>query len=50
MPRKRATFVVAEDLLEAIDAARRDPLFLRDLEEVERDFRLADAETARAIV
>ncbi len=84
--RRKATFVVAEDLLEAVDAAvaagaaqsknvfvekalahaigairraerrarldaaRRDPLFLRDPDEVEPDFRFAGAETARAIV
>ena len=31
------------------DEAARDPLFLRDLAEVEDDFRSADAETARMI-
>jgi hypothetical protein len=31
------------------DEAARDPLFLRDLAEVEDDFRSADAETARRI-
>ena len=32
------------------EEAMRDPLFLRDLEEVQAAFRLADAETARGIV
>lgn len=31
------------------EEAARDPLFLRDLEEVEEGFRTADAETAREI-
>jgi Arc/MetJ-type ribon-helix-helix transcriptional regulator len=31
------------------EAAMRDPLFLRDLDEVEQAFRTADAETARRI-
>lgn len=29
------------------EEASRDPLFLKDLEEIERDFRAADAETAQ---
>jgi Arc/MetJ-type ribon-helix-helix transcriptional regulator len=33
-----------------LEEAKRDPLFLRDIEEVERDFALADAETAREII
>jgi metal-responsive CopG/Arc/MetJ family transcriptional regulator len=36
-------------LRDGLQAAMADPLFRRDLEEVERDFRLADAETAREI-
>jgi Arc/MetJ-type ribon-helix-helix transcriptional regulator len=33
-----------------LEAAMADPLFRRDVEEVERDFRFADAESAREIV
>jgi metal-responsive CopG/Arc/MetJ family transcriptional regulator len=33
-----------------LEEAKRDPLFLRDLSDVERDFAEADAETAREIV
>ena len=33
-----------------LEEAKRDPLFLRDIEEVERDFAIADAETPREIV
>ncbi len=32
-----------------LEEAVKDPLFLRDLADVEQDFRLADAETARRI-
>lgn len=32
------------------EEAARDPLFLKDIQEVEEDFRFADAETARGIV
>ena len=32
-----------------MEQASRDPLFLADIEEVERDFQHADAETARMI-
>lgn len=33
-----------------LEEAKRDPLFLRDLADVERDFADADAESAREIV
>jgi len=33
-----------------LQAAMADPLFRQDVEDVERDFRFADAETAREIV
>src|SRR5581483_280206 len=33
-----------------LEEAKRDPLFLRDIAEVERDFAFADAETAAQIV
>jgi hypothetical protein len=35
---------------ERLEAASRDPLFLRDIAGVECDFRFADAETARGIM
>ena len=38
-----------EQRRQAWDEARRDPQFLRDLEEVEADFGTVDAETARSI-
>ena len=33
----------------SLKAARKDPMYLADIEEVERDFMYADAETARMI-
>jgi Arc/MetJ-type ribon-helix-helix transcriptional regulator len=33
-----------------LEEAKRDPQFLRDIEEVARDFALADVETAREII
>ena len=33
----------------SLEAASKDPMYLADIEEVERDFMYADAETARMI-
>ncbi len=33
----------------SLEAASKDPMYLADIEEVERDFRYADAEAARMI-
>ena len=33
----------------SLEAASKDPMYLADMEEVERDFMYADAETARMI-
>ena len=33
-----------------LEEARRDPLFLRDIADVERDFAFSDAESARQII
>lgn len=38
-----------EEWERSLEAASKDPLYLADIEEVERDFRYADAEAARMI-
>lgn len=38
-----------EEWERSLEAASKDPLYLADIEEVERDFRYADAEAARLI-
>ena len=38
-----------EEWRRAMEEASRDPLYLADIEEIERDFAYADAEAARMI-
>lgn len=38
-----------EKWVHSLEMASRDPLYLADIEEVERDFEYADAEAARMI-
>ncbi len=47
--RREITELLRQERQARWEAAMRDPLFLRDLSEVEEAFRTADAETARII-
>lgn len=47
--RARLKQLEREDWERSLEAASKDPMYLADMEEVERDFLYADAEAARMI-